>query len=142
MNEEFSPSHDGFEDRNNAVSNVKCRRPQNSYQLMLERLGPWAGGAKPAPQEAAPAISDAGAARDAEELPGVLDVPGAVDAGASVEVQPLPPPRTSEVAGKGGGCNYATTVLGQRDLGGLGVWLAAIGAGLVGRTLRRRRTST
>jgi hypothetical protein len=39
---------DGFEDAENSVTTDRCNRPtQNSYQMMLDRLGPWAGGPKP-----------------------------------------------------------------------------------------------
>ena len=44
------PDCDGFQDVANKVRDDHCDRPtQNSYQLMLERLGPWPGGQKPTP---------------------------------------------------------------------------------------------
>ena len=49
MNETYSPDHDGFEDRDNMATSVRCGRLQNSYRVMLERLGRWPGGPKPAP---------------------------------------------------------------------------------------------
>jgi hypothetical protein len=45
---------DGFEDRENTVADILCRKTQNSYRLMLERMGPWPGGAKPSPFGATP----------------------------------------------------------------------------------------
>jgi hypothetical protein len=39
----------GFENAENLVSGGLCRRTQNSYAMMLDRLGPWPGGPKPSP---------------------------------------------------------------------------------------------
>lgn len=54
---------DGFEDVDNSISGDVCGRPaQNSYQMMLDRLGPWTGGVKPTPfgcvaDSSAPSVS-------------------------------------------------------------------------------------
>ena len=64
MNSSFPSAHDGFEDLDNSTTSLPCRRIQNSYRLMLERLGPWPGGPKPSPEPPS-AGSDAGQA-DAE----------------------------------------------------------------------------
>ena len=49
MNELGTTDHDGFEDRDNLSAAPRCDRLQNSYRLMLARLGAWPGGAKPGP---------------------------------------------------------------------------------------------
>lgn len=41
---------DGFEDLDNKIDSDHCgRATQNSYQMMLDRLGSWPGGVKPSP---------------------------------------------------------------------------------------------
>ena len=53
---------DGYEQVDNQIQADHCgRTTQNSYQMMLDRLGPWTGGVKPTPfgcedDEAAPSI--------------------------------------------------------------------------------------
>ena len=74
MNDAFLPDHDGFEDAENPVAGVQCRRPQNSYRLMLERLGPWPGGPKPRPEETLDPL-DAGAGLEAETFPAADAMP-------------------------------------------------------------------
>lgn|GEM_PF-2298601 len=50
MDPTVCPDCDGFEDVNNTISNDRCNRSkQNSYAMMLDRLGPWTGGTKPTP---------------------------------------------------------------------------------------------
>lgn len=74
----------GFENRENPVSGGLCRKTQNSYQMMLERLGPWPGGPKPnafdgAGRDGAAPDVGAGPARDA-------------GGGGVVDPRPLPGP--------------------------------------------------
>ena len=80
MNERGDLDHDGFEDRENLSAAPRCGLRQNSYQLMLQRLGPWPGGAKPGPGEPPP-----------PNLPGAVDaappVPGD-DAAAPGDMEP------------------------------------------------------
>jgi hypothetical protein len=109
-------AHDGFEDRDNAVSDGKCRVRQNSYRLMLERLGPWPGGPKPSP-EGTTAVGDAsvdtGSTPDAGEPSGMDAHP--TEDGAD-DGRPVPQVHS--------GC----AVVGVRDRGlaDAGVWLLLV----------------
>lgn len=50
MHPTICTSCDGFENTQNQVDGDKCgRAKQNSYQMMLDELGPWPGGVKPTP---------------------------------------------------------------------------------------------
>jgi hypothetical protein len=111
MNASFPPDHDGFENREVPTTSTECRRVQSSYQLMLERLGPWPGGAKPAPLPASAPPGDAGATPE----------PTPPDAGAPA----LRP------ASSGGGC----AVVADPPAGAALVWLAL--AALTGKTARQ-----
>lgn len=49
---------EGFENVDNKIDNDHCgRADQNSYQMMLDRLGPWPGGVKPSPFGCEPDVS-------------------------------------------------------------------------------------
>jgi MYXO-CTERM domain-containing protein len=117
MNDYYSPDHDGFEDRDNMATSLQCGRLQNSYRVMLERLGPWSGGPKPSPGPAPPV-----------PLPGLPDAgPPAADSGPVADA--------GAPAGGGGGCEVA----GQASGPGGAMALAAVLLGL--RWSRRRRVS-
>ncbi len=50
MDPTICPACDGFEDTDNHIDGDRCgRASQNSYQMMLDVLGPWPGGVKPTP---------------------------------------------------------------------------------------------
>jgi hypothetical protein len=50
MDPTVCPDCDGFEDTDNQIQTDHCgRAKQNSYQMMEDRLGIWAGGIKPTP---------------------------------------------------------------------------------------------
>jgi hypothetical protein len=82
MNEFYASDHDGFEDRDNMATSTRCGRLQNSYRVMLERLGTWTGGPKPAPGPGPtvplPGLPDAGVIPDGAPA---VDAPGATRAG-------------------------------------------------------------
>jgi hypothetical protein len=84
MNELGATDHDGFEDRDNLSATPRCGRLQNSYRLMLERLGAWAGGTKPGPGEPLPPNFPGG--RDA------VSPPDPEDGGVTGEVAPVDEP--------------------------------------------------
>jgi hypothetical protein len=109
MNEFYSPDHDGFEDRENMATSIRCGRLQNSYRVMLERLGPWSGGAKPAPGPAPP-----------------VPLPGTPDAGPRPDGAPAADAPGPSRAG-GGGCAIAgrAGAMGALPVVGLALWLAA-----------------
>lgn len=49
MNQRADNASAGFSHDDNATYGTSCRTTQNSYALMLERLGAWPGGCKPGP---------------------------------------------------------------------------------------------
>src|SRR3569623_192133 len=50
MDPTICPNCDGFEDTTNQIDGDRCGwSTQNSYQRMLNQLGPWPGGVKPTP---------------------------------------------------------------------------------------------
>jgi hypothetical protein len=129
MSSELSADHMGFEDAMNRTSSSGCP-VQNSYRLMLERLGPWTGGPKPAPTPPAPRTepppNDAG--------PAEPDAAPAPDAAAEV----LPPPgKDAEAAApesdSGCGCRVGGLAAGNP---GSSPWLALA---IMSWFLRRRR---
>ncbi len=140
MNPAFPPDHDGFEDRDNPVTNVKCRRPQNSYRLMLERLGAWPGGPKPSPE--APPASPADAASGDGEAPADADEP--TDAATDEAHDPVDQvgdrPQATDVTPAaprdGGGCSCN---LGARSSLAPGAWLSTLAVAVVACRRRRRR---
>jgi MYXO-CTERM domain-containing protein len=98
MDERARAAHDGFEDRDNPSTVPRCGRLQNSYRLMLERLGTWPGGPKPEPGVQPPPSIDAGtpppvdAAVDEDAPVNPDPQPDALDAHDDVSVPPFPPP--------------------------------------------------
>jgi hypothetical protein len=167
MHDLVGPDHDGFEDKDSLSGAPRCGRTQNSYRLMLERAGKWAGGPKPdpgvgtmvpeAPDASAPsddvASGDAVAAEDAEDAAGngsTGDVRRWEDlAGPG----PLPPPDgpiapvrdagADSPGDDGGGCSCELVARGGRAPGALaGFVLAFWGLGRAfGRRARRRNVS-
>jgi hypothetical protein len=111
MNERGDLDHDGFEDRENLSAAPKCGLRQNSYQLMLQRLGAWPGGPKPGPGEPPP-----------PNFPGTVDaaIPAPVD-DAAVPGDPPGPDATaptSDAAAMGPGASDATGATTSADAGG------------------------
>jgi hypothetical protein len=148
MNELGGTDHDGFEDRDNLSDAPRCGRLQNSYRLMLERTGPWAGGAKPGPGEPLPpnfpAPPDA-APPAPEDAADEADAPVAVaDANALPDVVPKPPRSEADGSmstGADGGCSCQ---LGRRQPSSSPSSLPALATSLAalivaGAQVRRRR---
>lgn len=145
MNDLFLPDHDGFEDADNPVSGTQCRRPQNSYRLMLERLGPWPGGAKPAPEQPGEIPADGGAEpdglvvgpADAFNEDGMTELP-------EVDAAPDVPPWPAEApAGSSSGCGCTLGGAAGTSPAGAASLLVLLAAALtlrpLGRRARRRR---
>jgi hypothetical protein len=164
MYEIVGPDHDGFEDKLNRSGAPRCGGNQNSYRLMLERAGQWAGGPKPdpglTPDPMAPEAPDASApsedaasgdAVDAEDAAGngsTVDVPAGEDLGGP---KPMPPPDApvrdagaNPGGDDGGGCSCELVARrADRAPGVLAAFvLAFLGLGrTLGRRVRRRNVS-
>ncbi|HEY0714072.1 MAG TPA: hypothetical protein VGF45_15435, partial [Polyangia bacterium] len=144
------------EDKDNGVSNVKCRRPQNSYRLMLERVGPWPGGPKPSPVAVDTPVVDAASSDagidvvstedaggdvamsddDASALPPPAH-DGAVEPGVVIDATVAPEGTSTAPPSRGCGCALGVAVDVRRDGG---AWLIALIIVLLRRTVRARRT--
>jgi hypothetical protein len=128
MFDEGAVDHDGFEDKDNRPTNAKCGIVQNSYRLMLARLGAWPGGPKPAADPPLPPrFPDGGAPEDAAPID---SAPPPEDTAAPTGGSGGPAP-----ADNGGGCACRTAPAGA---GGAAVWWVALPVGIA---LARRRWS-
>lgn len=155
----IQPTSDGFEDRLNDISGEQCRVTQNSFQMLLARLGAWAGGPKPDPfaefdASGSPTSPDAGAPRGSGGVSSGLAArpspPSSADAGSSepgvfpgTPVTRLAPdggfePFEPFVSTPSGGCSVAPS---GRPLAPLATFALLIMAGLalVSRRLARQR---
>jgi hypothetical protein len=162
MNELGGTLHDGFEDRDNALTSARCGRQQNSFQLLLERAGRWPGGPKPDPgvPVRAPVVGDGGldgGAGDGGPESGGADAgagpeaaPEDVAAGpadAGLETSPIAPVDAagggsvpgpgSTTKSKSGGCVYAPASAGAGPFGLF--WLAGVVLGAGAWRYWRRR---
>jgi hypothetical protein len=122
MSAEGSLEHAGFEDAENLSDKVTCGRFQNSYQLMLARLGPWTGGMKPEPPppepRGDPATVDAGG-------PGEDAAEAGLPADGPADVAPAPDVAAGADPGEDGGCGCSLGARPAPAEGGLLV-LAAL----------------
>jgi hypothetical protein len=150
MNERGALDHDGFEDRDNLSAAPGCGPRQNSYQLMLQRLGRWAGGPKPGPGEPPPpngssnpdaqvpeptADGGPGSASDAADPAPTSDASAGTSADAATDAAGTPAP-----ASDGSGCSCQLGAVGGAGPGGAAAVLLALFAGLsLARPVRQRR---
>ena len=142
MNETTSLEHAGFEDAENLSSAIRCGRFQNSYRLMLERLGAWPGGPKPPPappnpRAEPPPVDAATPADDAASPP--EDAAAPPDDGPVVANDASDATASPDAAGdEGCACALARPWSGQR--GGQALTLLVL-AVLGARAASRRRRS-
>jgi hypothetical protein len=112
MSDQTSLDHAGFEDAENLSDKASCGRFQNSYRLMLQRLGAWTGGTKPEPTPPEPraepaAVDGGGPQEDAAEEDTASPPDDATDdatADATADLAPDADAGAATDPGDDGGC--------------------------------------